>query len=231
MDTADPGNPGGVVGRLAVPSARSGLSRQPPAQHVYLDRARHGCCLFLQPRRRTGVALEAVVLGDQRRVRPGEKVPVDGVVLNGHSAVDQSMITGEPMPAEKASGDKVTGATVNTTGSFVMRAERVGSKTLLAQIVHIVAEAQRSRADSAPRHTLSAWFVPAVIVIGAFALIVWSTWGPPPAMGLALVNTVAVLIIVSPCALGLATPMSIMVSTGRGAHTPGSSSRTPRRSR
>ena len=111
-----------------------------------LIRARHRCCLFLQPRRRTGVALEAVVLGDQRRVRPGEKVPVDGVVLNGHSAVDQSMITGEPMPAEKASGDKVTGATVNTTGSFVMRAERVGSKTLLAQIVHIVAEAQRSRA-------------------------------------------------------------------------------------
>jgi Cu+-exporting ATPase len=164
------------------------------------------------------VALEAVVSGDQLRVRPGEKVPVDGVVLDGHSAIDESMITGEPIPAEKAPGDKVTGATVNTSGSFVMRAERVGSDTLLAQIVHMVAEAQRSRAPiQSLVDAISAWFVPAVILTAAVAFVVWSIWGPPPAMGFALVNAVAVLIIACPCALGLATPMSIMVGTGRGA--------------
>jgi Cu+-exporting ATPase len=164
------------------------------------------------------VALEAVVSGDRLRVRPGEKVPVDGVVLDGHSAVDESMITGEPIPAEKAPGDKVTGATVNTSGSFVMCAERVGSDTLLAQIVHMVAEAQRSRAPiQSLVDAISAWFVPAVILTAALAFIVWSIWGPPPAMGFALVNAVAVLIIACPCALGLATPMSIMVGTGRGA--------------
>jgi Cu+-exporting ATPase len=164
------------------------------------------------------VALEAVVSGDRLRVRPGEKVPVDGVVLDGHSAVDESMITGEPIPAEKAPGDKITGATVNTSGSFVMRAERVGSDTLLAQIVHMVAEAQRSRAPiQSLVDAISAWFVPAVILTAALAFVVWSIWGPPPAMGFALVNAVAVLIIACPCALGLATPMSIMVGTGRGA--------------
>jgi P-type Cu+ transporter len=164
------------------------------------------------------VALEAVVSGDRLRVRPGEKVPVDGVVLDGHSAVDESMITGEPIPAEKAPGDKVTGATVNTSGSFVMCAERVGSDTLLAQIVHMVADAQRSRAPiQSLVDAISAWFVPAVILTAALAFIVWSIWGPPPAMGFALVNAVAVLIIACPCALGLATPMSIMVGTGRGA--------------
>jgi len=164
------------------------------------------------------IPLEEVVPGDRLRVRPGEKVPVDGVVLEGHSAVDESMITGEPVPAEKNPGDKVTGATVNTTGSFVMRAERVGSDTMLAQIVVMVAEAQRSRAPIQRMvDTISAWFVPAVIIIAFATFVAWSILGPAPAMGFALVNAVAVLIIACPCALGLATPMSIMVGTGRGA--------------
>jgi Cu+-exporting ATPase len=165
------------------------------------------------------IPLEDVVPGDRLRVRPGEKVPVDGVVLEGRSAVDESMITGEPVPAEKKPGDKVTGATVNTTGSFVMRAERVGSDTLLAQIVAMVAEAQRSRAPIQKLvDTISAWFVPSVVVIAVATFIAWSILGPTPAMGFGLVNAVAVLIIACPCALGLATPMSIMVGTGRGAH-------------
>ena len=164
------------------------------------------------------VALEEVTPGNNLRVRPGEKVPVDGVVIDGHSAVDESMITGEPLPIEKSVGDKVTGATINTTGSFLMRAERVGSETLLARIVHMVAEAQRSRAPIQRLvDTISAWFVPAVVLSAVVAFIVWSLFGPPPAMGFALVNSVAVLIIACPCALGLATPMSIMVGTGRGA--------------
>jgi Cu+-exporting ATPase len=164
------------------------------------------------------VPLEEVIPGDRLRVRPGEKVPVDGVVIEGRSAVDESMITGEPVPAEKNPGDKVTGATVNTTGSFVMRAERVGSDTLLAQIVAMVAEAQRSRAPIQKLvDTISAWFVPTVVVIAAATFVAWSLLGPAPAMGFGLVNAVAVLIIACPCALGLATPMSIMVGTGRGA--------------
>ena len=165
------------------------------------------------------IALEQVVPGNRLRVRPGEKVPVDGVVLEGRSAVDESMITGEPVPVEKAPGDKVTGGTVNGTGSFVMRAERVGSDTLLARIVHMVAEAQRSRAPiQSLADTVSGWFVPGVIAAAVVTFIVWSIFGPAPAMGFALVNAVAVLIIACPCALGLATPMSIMVGTGRGAH-------------
>jgi P-type Cu+ transporter len=164
------------------------------------------------------IPLEEVIPGDRLRVRPGEKVPVDGVLLEGRSAVDESMITGEPVPAEKNPGDKVTGATVNTTGSFVMRAERVGSDTLLAQIVAMVAEAQRSRAPIQKLvDTISAWFVPSVVVIAVATFVAWSILGPAPAMGFALVNAVAVLIIACPCALGLATPMSIMVGTGRGA--------------
>jgi Cu+-exporting ATPase len=164
------------------------------------------------------IPLEEVVPGDRLRVRPGEKVPVDGVVLEGHSAVDESMITGESVPAEKNPGDKVTGATVNTTGSFVMRAERVGSDTMLAQIVAMVAEAQRSRAPIKRLvDTISAWFVPAIIIIALATFVAWSILGPAPAMSFALVNAVAVLIIACPCALGLATPMSIMVGTGRGA--------------
>jgi P-type Cu+ transporter len=164
------------------------------------------------------IALELVIPGQLLRVRPGEKVPVDGIATDGHSAVDESMITGEPLPVEKSPGDKLTGATVNGTGSLVMRAERVGSDTLLAQIVHLVAEAQRSRAPIQKlADTVSGWFVPGVIIIAILAFIVWSLFGPPPAMGFALLNAVAVLIIACPCALGLATPMSIMVGTGRGA--------------
>src|SRR6516162_9585057 len=164
------------------------------------------------------IPLEDVIPGDRLRVRPGEKVPVDGAVLEGRSAVDESMITGEPVPAEKNPGDKVTGATVNTTGSFVMRAERVGSDTLLAQIVAMVAEAQRSRAPIQRLvDIISAWFVPAVVIIAVATFIAWSIFGPAPAMGFALVNAVAVLIIACLCAIGLATPMSIMVGTGRGA--------------
>ena len=164
------------------------------------------------------IALDAVVPGLRLRVRPGEKVPVDGVVLEGRSAVDESMLTGEAMPVEKTAGDQVTGATLNGTGSFVMRAERVGSETLLARIVHMVAEAQRSRAPiQALADTVSGWFVPGVILAAAITFVIWSTLGPAPAIGFALVNAVAVLIVACPCALGLATPMSIMVGTGRGA--------------
>jgi Cu+-exporting ATPase len=164
------------------------------------------------------IALEAVIPGERLRVRPGEKVPVDGIVLDGHSAVDESMITGEPLPVEKAPGDTVTGATLNTTGSFVMCAERVGKDTLLAQIVALVAAAQRSRAPVQQlADAVSGWFVPAVIIVAIAAFFAWALFGPPPAMGFALLNAVAVLIIACPCALGLATPMSIMVGIGRGA--------------
>jgi Cu+-exporting ATPase len=166
----------------------------------------------------TDIPLEEVQPGNRLRVRPGEKVPVDGVVLEGKSVIDESMITGEPVPAEKAPGDKITGATVNATGTFVMRAERVGSDTLLAQIVGMVAEAQRSRAPiQALADTVSGWFVPGVIVAALLTFAAWSFFGPAPAATFALVNAVAVLIIACPCALGLATPMSIMVGTGRGA--------------
>jgi Cu+-exporting ATPase len=151
-------------------------------------------------------------------VRPGEKVPVDGVLLEGGSAVDESMVTGESIPVEKEVGSRVTGGTVNQTGGFLMQAERVGRDTLLAQIVQRVSEAQRSRAPIQKlADRVSAWFVPAVIVVAILAAIVWWLVGPEPRLAHALVNAVAVLIIACPCALGLATPMSIMVSTGRGA--------------
>lgn len=164
------------------------------------------------------IALEKVAIGDRLRVRPGEKVPVDGVVLEGKSTVDESMITGEPMPVEKEAGLKVTGATINGTGSFVMRAERVGSETMLAQIVKMVSEAQRTRAPiQRLADRVSAWFVPAVLLIAAATFVVWGFFGPEPRMAHGLVNAVSVLIIACPCALGLATPMSIMVGTGRGA--------------
>src|SRR5207248_1232257 len=164
------------------------------------------------------VPLEAVQVGDRLRVRPGERVPVDGVVVEGTSAVDESMVTGEPIPVEKTPGSRVVGGTVNGTGSFVMRAERVGSETLLARIVQMVAEAQRSRAPiQRLADQVSAWFVPTVVGIATLAFTAWSFWGPEPRMAYALVNAVAVLIIACPCALGLATPMSIMVGTGRGA--------------
>jgi Cu+-exporting ATPase len=164
------------------------------------------------------VPLEHVSVGDLLRVRPGEKVPVDGVVVEGSSAIDESMITGEPIPVEKHSGDRVVGATVNGTGSFVMRAERVGSETLLSQIVQMVADAQRSRAPiQRLADVVSSYFVPAVVLIAVVTFVVWSIWGPEPQMAHGLVNAVAVLIIACPCALGLATPMSIMVATGKAA--------------
>ncbi len=164
------------------------------------------------------VPLEKVQIGERLRVRPGEKVPVDGVVLEGNSSIDESMVTGEPLPVEKGSDSKVTGGTVNGTGSFVMRAERVGKDTLLAQIVRMVSEAQRSRAPiQRLADSVSYYFVPAVIGTAALTFVIWSWVGPEPRMAHALVNAVAVLIIACPCALGLATPMSIMVGVGRGA--------------
>ena len=164
------------------------------------------------------VPLDQVHVGDRLRVRPGERIPVDGVVLEGKSTVDESMVTGEPIPVEKIPDSKVTGGTVNATGQFVMEAQRVGSETLLAQIVRMVSEAQRSRAPiQRLADTVSAWFVPIVIVVAVITFIVWSRVGPEPRLAHALVNAVAVLIIACPCALGLATPMSIMVGTGRGA--------------
>ncbi len=164
------------------------------------------------------VPLDQLQVGELLRVRPGEKIPVDGVVVEGTSSVDESMISGEPIPVEKHQGDRVIGATVNGTGSLIMRAERVGSETLLSQIVQMVAEAQRSRAPIQKlADRVSAYFVPAVIVIAIFTFIVWATMGPEPRMAYALINAVAVLIIACPCALGLATPMSIVVAMGKGA--------------
>jgi len=164
------------------------------------------------------IPLEDVVVGDHLRVRPGDKVPVDGVVIEGRSSVDESMISGEPVPVEKVTGDKVTGATINGTGSLVIKAERVGADTMLSQIVEMVASAQRSRAPIQKlADAVAGKFVPAVVVIAILSFIGWSIWGPSPAMAYGLVSAVAVLIIACPCALGLATPMSIMTATGRGA--------------
>ena len=165
------------------------------------------------------IPLAEVKAGDRLRVRPGEKVPVDGVVLEGGSAVDESMITGESIPVEKAAESKVIGATINTTGTFVMRAEKVGAETLLARIVALVGQAQRSRAPIQKlADRVAAWFVPTVVAVAAVTFVAWLVLGPAPRLGNALVNAVAVLIIACPCALGLATPMAVMVGTGRGAH-------------
>ncbi len=202
-----------------------------------------GQVLELRARSRTGTAIRALLdlapktarrvrngaeedvpvgeihAGDLLRIRPGEKVPVDGELVEGRSSIDESMITGEPMPAEKTPGEKVTGGTVNTTGSFVMRAQRIGSETMLARIVAMVAEAQRSRAPiQGLADKVAAFFVPAVIVIALVTFAAWSLAGPEPRLAHAIINAVAVLIIACPCALGLATPMSIMVGIGRGAH-------------
>ena len=164
------------------------------------------------------VALDRVQVGDRLRVRPGEKVPVDGVIVEGSSSIDESMVTGEPIPVHKQAGDSVIGATVNGTGSLVMRAEKVGSETLLSRIVAMVAEAQRSRAPIQKlADVVAGYFVPIVVLSAVSTFVVWSLFGPEPAMAHALINAVAVLIIACPCALGLATPMSIMVSTGKGA--------------
>jgi Cu+-exporting ATPase len=164
------------------------------------------------------VAMDQLQPGDRLRVRPGEKIPVDGVIDEGSSFVDESMITGESVSVEKKTGDMVIGATVNQTGSFVVRAEKVGSDTVLAQIVHLVAQAQRSQAPIQKlADQVSGWFVPAVVVSAVITAVAWIAWGPRPALAFAIVNSVSVLIIACPCALGLATPMSIMVGVGRGA--------------
>jgi len=164
------------------------------------------------------IPLEEVKVGDRLRVRPGNKVPVDGVVVEGRSSIDESMISGEPIPLEKVAGDKVTGATINGTGSLVMEAKRVGADTMLSQIVEMVASAQRSRAPIQKlADSVAGIFVPSVIGIAIFAFIAWAIWGPVPALAYALISAVSVLIIACPCALGLATPMSIMTATGRGA--------------
>ena len=163
-------------------------------------------------------AIEHVEPGDTLRVRPGEKIPVDGIVLEGSSSVDESLVTGESLPVEKSAGARVIAGTVNATGTFLMRADRVGSETMLAQIVRMVGEAQRSRAPV--QHLadrVASYFVPAVVLVAVLTFILWAAFGPQPRMAHALLNAVAVLIIACPCALGLATPMSIMVGTGRGA--------------
>jgi P-type Cu+ transporter len=164
------------------------------------------------------IPVDEIQKGNLLRVRPGEKVPIDGVIVEGKSNIDESMITGEPMPVSKGPGDKVIGATLNQTGSFLMRAEKIGSETLLAQIVQMVADAQRTRAPIQKlADTVSGYFVPVVIAIALITFLIWSIIGPAPAMAYALVNAVSVLIIACPCALGLATPMSIMVGVGRAA--------------
>jgi Cu+-exporting ATPase len=166
------------------------------------------------------VPVDQIQKGDLLRVRPGEKVPLDGIITEGKSTIDESMISGEPVPVEKKEGDKVIGATVNQTGTFVMRTEKVGSETLLSQIVHMVSEAQRSWAPiQGLADKVAGYFVPAVILISAITFIIWANWGPDPKLAYAIVNAIAVLIIACPCALGLATPMSIMVGVGRGAQS------------
>jgi Cu+-exporting ATPase len=165
------------------------------------------------------VPLEAVKAGDHLRIRPGDAVPVDGTVLEGRSSIDESMITGEPLPVEKTQGDTLTGGTLNKNGSLVMRAEKVGAETTLARIVELVAKAQRSRAPiQGLADRVSFYFVPAVVLIALVAFVAWAVFGPEPSLIFAIVSAVSVLIIACPCALGLATPMSIMTATGRGAH-------------
>ncbi|MGB6299727.1 MAG: copper-translocating P-type ATPase, partial [Rivularia sp. (in: cyanobacteria)] len=203
------------LGQVMELRAREGTGK---AIRALLDMAAKTARVLSNDGSEAEVPLEDVQLGDRLRVRPGDKVPVDGTVLEGRSSVDESMITGEPVPVEKAAGDPVTGATINGTGSLVMEATRVGSDTMLAQIVEMVANAQRSRAPIQKyADRVAGYFVPAVIVIAAIAFVAWAIWGPSPAFSYALIAAVAVLIIACPCALGLATPMSIMTATGRGA--------------
>ena len=206
-----------LLGQVLELKARS---RTSSALKALLGLAPKTARMVLPDGREEDRPLDAVAVGDTLRVRPGEKVPVDGVVLDGGSSVDESMVTGEPLPVEKTAGSQVTGGTVNATGSFRMRAERVGSETLLSQIVQMVSAAQRTRAPIQRLADRAAgWFVPTVVVIAVVTAIVWALWGPEPHLAHALVNGVAVLIIACPCALGLATPMSIMVGTGRGAQS------------
>lgn len=204
-----------LLGQVMELKARSQTSS---AIKALLGLAPKTARIVFEDGREEDIPIERVQLGDILRIRPGEKIPVDGVVLEGQSSIDESMITGEPIPVEKIQGNKVTGGTVNGTGSLLMKAERVGSETMLAQIVRMVSEAQRSRAPiQRLADVVSGYFVPAVLFISILTFIIWAVFGPEPRMTFALVNAVAVLIIACPCALGLATPMSIMVGTGRGA--------------
>ena len=204
-----------LLGQILELHARE---RTGAAIRALLDLAAKTARVIRPDGREEEVPVDEVQVGDRIRIRPGEKVPVDGEVVEGRSSVDEAMITGEPIPVEKTAGDRLTGATINGTGSLVMEARRVGKDTMLARIVEMVASAQRSRAPIQKwADMVAGYFVPAVIGIAAISFIVWAIWGPEPALAYALVNAVAVLIIACPCALGLATPMSIMTATGRGA--------------
>ena len=204
-----------LLGQVLELRARAGTST---ALQALLDLAPKTALRLNKAGEDEEVALDSVMAGDRLRVRPGDKVPVDGEVAEGKSVVDESMVTGESFPVTKQAGDAVIGGTLNGTGSFVMTAQRVGSETMLAQIVQLVAEAQRSRAPiQRLADVVAEYFVPAVVLAAVVAFVAWAVWGPPPAMSFALIAAVSVLIIACPCALGLATPMSIMVGVGRGA--------------
>ncbi|WP_205664856.1 copper-transporting P-type ATPase [Tsuneonella suprasediminis] len=204
-----------LLGQVMELRAREGTGK---AIRALLDLAAKTARIIRSNGSEEEIPLEDVKVGDRLRVRPGDKVPVDGVVTEGRSSIDESMITGEPVPVEKVAGDPVTGATINGTGSLVIEATRVGADTMLSQIVEMVANAQRSRAPIQKyADKVAGWFVPAVIGVAVLAFIGWAIWGPAPALSYALIAAVAVLIIACPCALGLATPMSIMTATGRGA--------------
>jgi Cu+-exporting ATPase len=204
-----------LLGQVMELRAREGTGK---AIRALLDLAAKTARIVREDGTEEEIPLDDVRVGDRLRVRPGDKVPVDGVVLDGRSSVDESMITGEPVPVEKVAGESVTGATINGTGSLVIEAQRVGADTMLSQIVEMVANAQRSRAPIQKyADKISGFFVPAVIGIALLAFVGWAVWGPSPALSYALIAAVAVLIIACPCALGLATPMSIMTATGRGA--------------
>ena len=204
-----------LLGQVMELRAREGTGK---AIRALLDMAAKTALVIRPDGSEEEIELDQVQLGDHVRVRPGDKVPVDGVVIEGRSSVDESMISGEPMPVEKVAGEPVTGATINGTGSLVIEAKRIGADTMLSQIVQMVANAQRSRAPIQKyADKVAGMFVPAVIVIAILSFISWAIWGPSPAMAYGLVSAVAVLIIACPCALGLATPMSIMTATGAGA--------------
>ena len=204
-----------LVGQVMELRAREGTGK---AIRALLDLAAKTARVVRKDGSEEEIALDDVNVGDRLRIRPGDKVPVDGVVVDGHSSIDESMISGEPMPVEKVAGDDITGATINGTGSMIIEARRVGADTTLAQIVEMVANAQRSRAPIQKyADKVAGWFVPVVIGVAILAFVGWAIWGPAPALSYALIAAVAVLIIACPCALGLATPMSIMTATGRGA--------------
>ena len=204
-----------LLGQLLEARARKQTGQ---AIHSLLDLAAKTAHRIDENGKESDVEIDAIHKGDRLRVRPGEKIPLDGSIRKGKSMIDESMITGEPVPVEKGEGDKVIGATVNQTGSFIMEAEAVGEETMLSQIVGMVAQAQRSRAPIQKlADSVAGYFVPAVVLVALLAFILWAFFGPAPAMAYAIVVAVSVLIIACPCALGLATPMSIMVGVGKGA--------------